>query len=507
MYTKPLYLNKKQGYLLLDEHTVASTEGCVLLPKRPERDPANPIIAKTQDWEGWGPYLVAGKDIVWFPDEQIYRLYYLAFGMYFYRDGFAESKDGLNWTVPPREQTENHPRFCFDPSPLCPPDEKYKSFGLDYKITEDNRHDYYNFVHYSSDGFNITKTVQYDAMTSDINDWYFDVKLNKFVLYYKLWKLTCFEKDDLAPDGVRKAVHYAIGFRHTARNDGWTEVDGTFVVFDGQGGSSSEDKKILIKSNTTAEDDGGGGFLDGTWYARRIVCRAVSTDMIHWTERAVVMEADELDRPTANIQGLRVFPMGGYYLAYVPVHDDRGYIELQLAFSADGIHWKRPWRHMFIGRGSETEFDGGMVPMAATPLIHGTHMIIYYGALSARHTDSDGFNGIGRVTARRDGFACRAAFGEAAAVLETVVLPKNQNVLCLNADAEGGEITAALLDENGNVIPGYTHENCIPVNEDSASYSDCYLPVKWNGTDTLPDVENLKVQLRFRNAEIYSILV
>jgi len=507
MYTKPLYLNKKQGYLLLDEHIVASSENCVLLPKCPVKDPANPIIVKTQDWEGWGPYLVAGKDIVWFPEEQLYRFYYIAFGMYFYRDGYVESKDCLNWYKPPREQTENHPRFSFDPFAECPADEKYKSFGFSQKDIGNNKRYYYNYVHYSSDGFNISKTEQYDAFTSDINDWYFDSNLNKYVLYYKLWKLTCFEKDDTAPNGMREAEHYAIGFDCTEIDGGWTEIDGTFVVFDGKGGSVSVDKKICIKSNVTAADDGGGGFLSGAWYTKRVVCRAVSTDMVHWTEKSVVLEADELDRPTANIQGLRAFPMGGYYLAYVPIHDERGYIELQLAFSSDGIHWKRPWRHMFIGRGPENKFDGGMVPMAATPVIHDTQMIIYYGALSAKHADDTGFNGIGRVSMRRVGFACQTACEKKTAVLETVALPKKQRELCLNADSEGGEITVALLDEKGNVISGYTHENCIPINEDSASYGDCYIPVRWKGMEPLPDIDLVKVQLRFSNADIYSILI
>src|SRR5207244_2920146 len=90
-----------ESILLLDENTIASTAKLTqkFFPAR--KHPANPVIRRTERWEGVGPY-VWGNRLM--QDEQTgdLRLWYIAydFNGNFYRWGYATSRDGLEWTKP-----------------------------------------------------------------------------------------------------------------------------------------------------------------------------------------------------------------------------------------------------------------------------------------------------------------------------------------------------------------------------------------------------------------------
>lgn len=524
MFLSSVNQNKKQGYLLLDETTVAAASDCHLQFFQAAKDPASPMITATEKWEGCGPYTWSSR-IFYLPEQEKYRLYYMSYqdkGNH-YRTGAAESVDGLNWTKPTLferqyEGETNH--YCmqttgydeefnickparsvtYDPRPECPPDKRYKSMCFSYQG---------NHVFYSADGY----TWECDPGnpvwhgTSDIIHCMWDQQLQKFVVYYKLWKLFAYEKDDTSPDGCRKIEAYYTTFDPVARTDGWTEFTGPRVYFQPGGASVVKNETILIRSGDLSSDDGGGGHLIGAWYTKRVVCRSESDDFLHWEFDQEVLGADELDRPDANIQIAQVFTMGGYYLAFLTMHDQRGFFDVQLAFSQDGISWKRPWRGNLISHGAPGQFDHGLATTPADPIITETQMLLYYGGSTGDHTELSSTYSIGRAVMRRDGFACRRAEGDTAGQLTTVPQSRKYDALYLNADAEGGWVTAALLDKQGNPIPGFTHENCAIIRDDSASHPDCFTKVIWNGQTGLPACDQFQVDLRFQNASIYSILI
>ena len=69
MFLSSVNQNKKQGYLLLDETTVASSSDCRLQFFQAAKDPASPIITATEKWEGCGPYTWSSR-IFYLPEQE-----------------------------------------------------------------------------------------------------------------------------------------------------------------------------------------------------------------------------------------------------------------------------------------------------------------------------------------------------------------------------------------------------------------------------------------------------
>ncbi len=68
----------------------------------------------------------------------------------------------------------------------------------------------------------------------------------------------------------------------------------------------------------------------------------------------------------------------------------------------------------------------------------------------------------------------------------------------LNADARAGEIRVALLGQDGNELPGYSFDRCVPIRSDSLAHA-----VTWRNSNGLPRVP-VKIKLRMRSAKVYS---
>ena len=516
MKSSALSLVKKQGRLLLDENTVQFAENCRLTFMTAQKDPASPVIVKTEPWEGCGVYTWCSRML---SVEGRYRLYYMAYDktVNHYRTGIAESEDGLNWTKPAcakREfggqtvdvslETVGGTDACWpwrtvvwDPRPQCPQDSRFKSFNSYYDGGK---------VYLSGDG-RVWRPHENNPVwngASDIVHMMWDDKTGMFLAYYKLWRVVGTSAD--APH--KKIDLLCTTFNEKTLPDGVTELTCVRVIHVENGPDVIRNETFRLLSGDLSSDDGGGGHLSGKWFSRRVVCRAESPDFIHWKNGRVVLETDDRDRPSANIQIAQVFTMGGYYIAFLTVHDQRGFFEQQLAFSSDGINFSRPWRGNLISRGAPGEFDSGMVTQPVDPIVLGNQMVIYYGGTAAGHADAVAPMAIGRALMRREGFACRRAW-DSPARLRTAALEVTEKYLGVNANAEGGTVTAALYTSEGTPIEGCAHEDCQVFSQDSAAFEDCFHIFSWNGKKELPAApgEKLIVELRFKNADIYSILI
>src|SRR4051794_1125012 len=96
-----LAIRPGESVLLLDDHTLARTSGLSQQFFPAKRHAANPVITKTQTWEGVGPY-VWGTRLLQDEATGELRLWYITYdyaGNY-YRWGLATSRDGLSWTKP-----------------------------------------------------------------------------------------------------------------------------------------------------------------------------------------------------------------------------------------------------------------------------------------------------------------------------------------------------------------------------------------------------------------------
>ncbi len=180
-------------------------------------------------------------------------------------------------------------------------------------------------------------------------------------------------------------------------------------------------------------------------------------------------------------------------------------IDLKLAFSRDGFHWDRPTHENFISssRNLGTWNYGYMHAANGICVVIGDEIHFYFSCFSGQspnfgsHKYSGGNLGMARL--RRDGFASMSDDGKGG-YLTTEVLEYNGKYLFVNADCSQGKILAEILDQNGNVLPGYSREDCIPVTTDSTK-----VQVKWkNKTVSELNCRNIRLRFILKNAELYS---
>ncbi len=179
-------------------------------------------------------------------------------------------------------------------------------------------------------------------------------------------------------------------------------------------------------------------------------------------------------------------------------------LEMQFAFSRDGIEWKRPFRQAVVqlgprGSGMEGQiYSGGMVR-------NGDRLFIYYNGLPSRHItgkpEEDWISITGRAIFRLDGFiSADAAYdgGE----LTTPPLVFEGERLHLNAiTGGGGFIRVEIQDAAGNSIPGYSVESADRVNGNSVAHA-----VTWKGEAAIDSLAGKTIRLRFvmRDAKLFA---
>ena len=71
--------------------------------------------------------------------------------------------------------------------------------------------------------------------------------------------------------------------------------------------------------------------------------------------------------------------------------------------------------------------------------------------------------------------------------------------LLVNVNAKGGSLRAELLDNQDNPIPGYTIDDCLPVQSDETSHR-----VQWRDHEKLPDIsEPIIIKFELTNASLF----
>src|SRR6187402_522232 len=90
-----------QSILLLDNYTVAQTKNLTQQFFPAQKHASNPIMRRTERWEGVGPYLF-GSRLMQDEITRELRMWYIAYDFKgnFYRWGYANSRDGLRWIKP-----------------------------------------------------------------------------------------------------------------------------------------------------------------------------------------------------------------------------------------------------------------------------------------------------------------------------------------------------------------------------------------------------------------------
>ncbi|MAT13707.1 MAG: hypothetical protein CMJ46_00370 [Planctomyces sp.] len=252
----------------------------------------------------------------------------------------------------------------------------------------------------------------------------------------------------------------------------------------------------------------------------RTVRRLESDDLINWDSQTIVLRPDENDlatyeprtpQPPVDYYGADVFRYEDVYLMLAqafwhwnlrPDRDRLGpsTFDVRLAVSRDGKTFERvgEW-NPFLSLGSEGSFDSRAVWAMPDPVRMGDELWIYYVGTNRDHdgiVDPTGggepLSGISRAVLRLDGFVSAHA-GYQGGQLTTPPIRFDGSKLELNVDTGGGgSVLVEVLDEKGQPLPGYSHEDAVPVVGNSVA-----MPVTWRGHTDVSDIAGRPIQLRF----------
>ncbi|MBI2299435.1 MAG: hypothetical protein HYU66_10920 [Armatimonadetes bacterium] len=221
------------------------------------------------------------------------------------------------------------------------------------------------------------------------------------------------------------------------------------------------------------------------WNPSRTIGRAESADFFNFPPADEVLAADAQDPPDADLYNSAAmkYPFAeNAYLIFTSVYyHPSDNLEVHLAVSRDGIHWRRPERRAFIPNGPPGSFDDGMVYCGTGVLRRGAELWMLYWGSRARHNQhvpalvhSGGV--YSRAVLRLDGYVALDASLQPATFV-THPLTFTGTRLEVNAAVRpGGSVRFVLQDEAGQPLPGFGLDECEPVSGDSVRHV-----VRWKG--------------------------
>ncbi len=180
------------------------------------------------------------------------------------------------------------------------------------------------------------------------------------------------------------------------------------------------------------------------------------------------------------------------------------------AASRDGSEWWRPSRRRpCVPLSPLGDYGSGSIYAMRMMVEEGDHMHLYYcGLQNEQNTLYDTQSGchpfsgaIMRSTWRTGRFF--AAVPSRGGKSQAQLLSQTQHnaadkSLVLNACAfDDGQVTAELLHPDGQPIPGYTHDDCHPLQGDHTQAA-----LRWQSGDVCP-VDDVCVRLHFNRARVY----
>lgn len=193
-----------------------------------------------------------------------------------------------------------------------------------------------------------------------------------------------------------------------------------------------------------------------------------------------------------------------------------GYLEIELLTSRDGERWERiADRSAILPVGPIGSWDGGMIKIPSHPVVDGARIKLVYtagfyshgygrGGYPTRGKADDKQTGLGLATLRKDGWASLDA-GRREGSVTTNVLRGASGSLAVNfltARGRGygtGWLKVEVLDEQGEVIPGYSRDDCTELRGDHLEQV-----VTWRDHDALPAGRPLRLRFLMTDARLYS---
>ncbi len=182
----------------------------------------------------------------------------------------------------------------------------------------------------------------------------------------------------------------------------------------------------------------------------------------------------------------------------------KGQFTVMLASRHDRGEWSPVDRTSgFIASGPPGSYYAtGAVPLHNEPFLVGDEMLIFFNAFSRNQQTPcpQGSRSIGVAKLRRDGFVgVQSADKSAVGQLTTKPLPVRGDRLLViveqrvTASEAAGEVTVALLDEQGTELPGFGFADSIPLITDAIR-----APIRWKTHADLSSLREKKVRIALR---------
>ena len=251
----------------------------------------------------------------------------------------------------------------------------------------------------------------------------------------------------------------------------------------------------------------------GCRLGKRIIGRAESPDMINWSKDQTILVPSEEDYPDTEFYAMPVMAYEGVYIGVPWIFRTTNTLHYpELAFSRDGIHYKRPYRQPLVALGSFGDFDESTI-YVSQPFVHeGEIRIYYYGgnwrgseALYAKKNKAR--FAVGLATIQEDGFVSvdagkihpgelvtRFFTFEGTELFVTMEAAKN------NHGAGQPEVRVEILGTDTDPVPGFT------LAESDAITTTGRHQISWRGKTDIGSLAGEPIQLRFeiRNAKLFS---
>ncbi len=192
--------------------------------------------------------------------------------------------------------------------------------------------------------------------------------------------------------------------------------------------------------------------------------------------------------------------MGGYMCRYV---------DMEMCFSRDGIHWNRPLRCGWIQRGKAGAFDSASIYPTQGLIRNSENMLIPYWACDMRHNffvekeyeKRQPQAGVCMAEIHQDRLVGLQSQKTIRGFLQTRPFIIQSTSLRLDADIRG-LIRYSLCDTFGDPLPGYTANDCIALHGDSHEHV-----LRWKDNKSAGEHQIYAVSLRLEleNATVYGI--
>ena len=458
-----IILRSKQ--LFIDDYIIEELKGAEKILNQPTKHPENPLIVTDKAWEKYLGY----SSVIYDKEEGFFKMWYGAWSPEndrYQNLCYATSPDGIRWRKPITTlwSAKEHNNIVFG-----------------YKQQDFNCAGVFKDMQDSDD------SRRYKMLYSDYPDG---------------TAKTASTSVAFSPDGIewtRDSRNPLIPFSDSHCCPFWDEKLDRYVAYLRYGPPNS-----------------------------RQISRIESEDFINWSPKITVLRRTKMDDPfeTSRYQ-MEAMQYEGVYIGFMtayhgetiqPIPEEKkawaDKSNVQLTFSRNGLTWQRvgkqgaipdeelskekDWKKIAheatfipLGRHGKDWDWGGMYPLQA-PIVVGDEIRIYYSGLANRHWASyhgdTVKSGIGLATLRLDGFVSINA--EKAGNMTTKPFVFAGDTIELNANATGGSIRVEALDDKGQVIPGFSKDDCQPVTTDSVRHI-----LKWKGgIDVLSSV-NLELEL------------